>query len=82
MIQAECHSDDRKIEITFDATPWWEQATDKQKQALRDCGGGGDYPADAVAEYMADHDDGVRRMFNYLEIVDDQGYECNVELPA
>ncbi len=78
MIQARCYSDDRNVDVEFDATLWWAQASEEQKQALRDCGWGGDYPADEVAIFMADHDEGVKRMFTYLEIID-IGFECHVE---
>ena len=54
MICAECHSDDHNVEVAFDATRWFEQATDKQIAELAAVGWGGEYPADAVAEFMTD----------------------------
>ena len=82
-IHAECHTDDYAFKYEFDAAPWFEQATDEQIIALANCGWGGDYPADAVAEYQADHDDRLRRLFDYLAVRnkgtgEDVGFECSV----
>jgi hypothetical protein len=86
MIKAECHSDDHNVEAEFDATPWFEQAKDKDLADLAECGWGGDYPADEVAEFMADRVERIAEMFKYLEIIhgdpskkDCQGFECHVE---
>lgn len=85
MIKAECHSDDRNVEIIFDATVWFEQAKDKAIIDLASCGWGGDYPADSVAEYMADHIEKIAFMFKYLEAIqndwtkkDCHGFECHI----
>ncbi len=81
-IKAECHSDDRVREATFDATPYFVQANAETIGALAECGWGGDYPADIVAHFMAEHDKQVRLMFKYLELVSDKrdapGFECHV----
>ena len=79
MIKAEIHTDDRKVEVTFDATPYFNQASDADIVALHDCGWGGDYPSDNVAIFCADINPEVAKLFNYLEIVRDQGFECNVD---
>ena len=34
LVEAECHSDDRACEVTFDAAPWLKKATIKQIEAL------------------------------------------------
>jgi hypothetical protein len=81
VIRAEVHTDDHKLEIPFDATPWFEQATRTEILALRKCGWGGDYPADDVAHWFAgtlEHPMFVK-LFSYLEIVNDQGFECHVD---
>jgi hypothetical protein len=78
MIKAECHSDDRKIEVYFDAEPFIIQATNEQLKALIACGLGGDYPADRIAEFMKDLDKDVNRMFDYCCLVD-EGFECHIE---
>jgi len=82
-IRAEAHSDDRIIEVEFDVTPWFEQASDAEIKALTACGFGGDYPADNVIEFMNDlgHED-ARRLFEYLENMrgtrNAPGFGCNV----
>ena len=85
MIKAECHSDDHNIEVNFDATPWFKQATEKQIQNLDKCEWGGDYPADEVAIWMANHNKKIARMFSYLETIandrskkDVRGFECHI----
>ncbi len=80
-IKAECHSDDHAIEHDFNAAAWFEQASAEQIVALANCGWRGDYPADAVAHFMADHDDQIAAMFSYIEIangIGDSGFECSV----
>jgi len=79
MIKAECHSDDHNVEVNFDATTWFKQASDKDILDLDGCGWGGDYPADEVAEFIGNHNKRIAEMFRYLEIVRDQGFECNVD---
>ena len=83
MIRARVHPDDHAIEVPFDATPWFEQASDEEIMELVGCDWGGDYPADRVAMHMADeaHPE-VAAVFRYVEIaqnVRDVGFECYVE---
>lgn len=89
-VKAECHSDDRAVEVDFDARKWFEQATDKDILALAKCGWGGDYPADHVAEHAAeiDKDREVRKMFKYIHLINKAhedtdgevcGFECHVD---
>ena len=81
-IKAKAHSDDRCMEVMFDATPWFEKASDAEILALAECEWGGDYPADDVARFMATVNEGVKEMFMYLgfrsnkEVV---GFECHVD---
>lgn len=86
MIKAQCWSDDRCVEVDFDATRWFKQATIKSIISLANCGWRGDYPADAVAEYMADHNKDIAEMYKYIEIrnksqIPDMmgGFECVVD---
>lgn len=83
MIKAECHSDDRVRKANFDATPWFVQASAESIGALAKCGWGGDYPADGVSHFMAEHDEEVGKVFQYLELVADKkdapGFECHVD---
>lgn len=79
IIPAETHSDDYAIELKFDALPWFEQASVKEINALRDCGYGGDYPADAVAEFFSGG--GTKFLFDYLASKrggEPCGFECHV----
>ena len=52
-ISAEAWSDDRLVEVTFDARRWFLTATDEDIQALAACGWGRDFPADRVAQRLA-----------------------------
>lgn len=78
-IPAECHSDDRVVEINFDALEWFEQATDKQIHSLVDCGFGGDYPADEVSIFFGQTT--TERLSTYLTFVR-CGFECYVDEDA
>jgi len=84
-IRAECHSDDRNIEVEFDAAPWFRKASTKAMFALTQCGWRGDYPADDVAHFEAGKNKEVAFMFRYLEMMsnnpckkDCMGFECSV----
>jgi len=85
-IKAECHSDDRNVEVEFDAEPWFEQVSKDGVLKLASCGWGGDYPADEVATFMSDSVTRIADMFKYLEVIhgdpskkDAQGFECHVD---
>lgn len=67
MITAETHSDDYAVEVDFDATPYFKQASDEDLARLIECGFEGDYPADWVAENLADTNPEIAAMFTYLE---------------
>ena len=79
MIKAECHSDDRKVEVNFDATQWFKQATEQNIIDLAKCEWRNDYPADEVAIYMADFNTKIKTMFDYIAIVGEFGFECSVD---
>lgn len=82
-IKAECHSDDRIYEVKFDAIKWFKQADPKDIYALAACDWGGDYPADEVASFMAEHSEDIGAMFDYIAKVAGTrracGFECHVE---
>jgi len=82
VIPAYCHTDDRRIDVEFDATPWFRQASNNEITDLAACGFGGDYPADEVAIWMADQHPGIANMFKYIEAVTtprhSEGFECHV----
>ena len=82
MISAEVHTDCRTAEATFDATPWFLQASDHDIKELAECGWGGDYPADNVALYMQDLDANVSDVFDMLRLLRKRssvGFECHVD---
>ena len=74
VIPAETHDDHRAFEIQVDALSGFEQASDDQIRALAACGWGGNYPADAVAEYFDGRLPDVTVMFKYMK----EGFECYV----
>ena len=86
-VQARATTDDHKVDVTFDATPWLRQATEAALLALAGCGFGGDYPADEVAHQSVTllGDAGLAKLFAYLEIVNQfpvreaVGFECRVD---
>lgn len=78
-IKAEVHSDDRVFEIPFDAVAWFKQAKPQKIVDLAGCDWGGDYPADAVAEFMEDHVPEIAQMFRYLERIHDTPHSCGFE---
>ena len=86
MIKAKAWSDDHNVEVEFDATAWFEGAGNKEILDLAACDWRGDYPADAVAMFMADQVPGLAALFKYLEIIakdplkkDLGGFECAVD---
>lgn len=89
VIPAETHSDDYQFQIEFDALAWFEQASDNELTALAECGFGGDYPADAVAEFFEDRPEGqeIAAMLDYSRasvrgISETVGFECHVDQAA
>jgi hypothetical protein len=85
VIDAEVHTDDHAAETHFDAVKWFEQASDDEIKSLAGCDWGGDYPADAVAQFMESRDDYVADVFEYLETYNNGarretiGFECHVD---
>lgn len=86
MIRAEAWSDCQQFRIEFDATLWAEQASDQALIDLGQCGCRGDYPADDVVMFMADHDEKAASLFEFIQIVqtqpyngDTNGFECAVD---
>jgi hypothetical protein len=83
-IPAEVHSDDHKAKAEFDAVLYFEQADDNDLVELVRCDCSGDYPADEVAQHMADLNEDVGNVFTYLSFGPEQfgekvGFECSVE---
>ncbi|MDF0490398.1 hypothetical protein PX554_19910 [Sphingomonas sp. H39-1-10] len=82
-VQASAHSDDYRIDVDFDAAPWFAQASEQDILELAQCEWGGDYPADSVALHMAEQNTELQRMFDYISIAgterDPVGFECYVD---
>lgn len=67
MIKAETHTDDRAVEVDFDATPYFQSNSDEVLAELFECGFAGDEPADQVAIELAESNPEIGAMFRYLE---------------
>lgn len=85
-IKAKAWSDDRKIEVAFDAKPWFRQASDDAILNLVIVGWGDAFEADIVAEYCEPWPGStLDRLFKYLKVVnhpatgDIVGFECRVD---
>jgi hypothetical protein len=65
MIKATIRSDDSVASVSFDATPWFEQASDQEIIDLARCGWGGDYAADEVSQFFSDSI--TAQVFDYLD---------------
>lgn len=89
MIPATAHTDDHLFQASFDAEPYFAQASEQELAALVDCGFGGDYPADRVAEWTREnvpHPE-LASLFDYLARSprmgrDPVGFECHVDVEA
>lgn len=88
-VPAEVHSDDRVHEVKFDAAPYLRQCDDADIAALVECGWGGDYPADEVAEFFAQKNLEIGALFDYLHRIRDRrshkdscGFECHLDTEA
>ena len=85
-IEAEAHSDDRAVEVSFDAQDWFRDASPSQIIDLLTCdigssGLGGDYPSDQVAIDMGSKIDELADMFKYIELrnkIEHIGFECHI----
>lgn len=82
-ITAQSYSDDRNVDVRYDAFDWFRQASAEDIYALAECGWGGDYPADAIAQFFAEKLDGVAAIFAHIENVSDTrnsvGHETHVD---
>jgi hypothetical protein len=83
IISAEVHSDDHLHEVTFNALPWFEAATDEEIFALYQIGWGGEAEADAVALALESSVPDIAALYQYTLTTKDfknpVGYECDVE---
>jgi hypothetical protein len=60
--------------VVFDATLWFEQATDKEILALAKDGWGHEVSSDVIAKFMKDHDADVKKL---LDTVDNESDDLN-----
>jgi len=89
IVTAEAWTDDHNVEIKFVATEWFEQSANEEITELIKCDFGGDYPADAVLEYMNSiGNNDAKELFAYHAIVNKHceasgrdciGFECHVD---
>ena len=85
MISSKAWSDCQQFQIQFDATLWANQASDQALIDLGKCGFRGDYPADDVVMFMADHCEKAKSLFEFLQVAryqfngDTNGFECAVD---
>lgn len=82
MIRAEVHDDAFRTSSRFDATEWFQQASDQEILDLAKIDWRGDYPADVVAEFFDGMDVGVPStvddVFKAVNILD-IGFEVSIE---
>jgi hypothetical protein len=85
-VTARAHSDDYVFDIgDFDIRLWLMQASEDEILDLAKVGWGNDYCADEVAQFMADHNNDLAKLFDYLEQIanlpskkDQCGFECEI----
>jgi hypothetical protein len=83
-VLAEGHSDDWMHEVAFDATPWFEQASEEELRALHEIGYRGDCAADAVLLFFEERIEEVAAMLEYCRKSQTRGregvgFECEVD---
>lgn len=83
MIRAEVHDDLFRTHAKFDATPWFEQASDEEIIELGRTGWAGDSPADSVAEFCESSSDvgtpdTIAEVFKATTVLD-TGFEASIE---
>ena len=84
MITARCYSDNREVDITFDATDYFENIKStsffmSRMNEFITFGFGGNIPADNVAEFF--EDSSTQELFDHLKDTDPQddvGFECYI----
>ena len=82
-VVARVWSDDNVFDIKFDAVPWLREASDKDIVDLYQINFSRDYPADKVAQFMADRDERIAGLFKYLDALSGgKGMGFDVEVNA
>lgn len=83
-VMATGHSDDWAHEVMFDATAWFEQASDQELRALHEIGYRGDCAADAVLLFFEDCIAELAGLLEYCRRSQTRGregvgFECEVD---
>lgn len=78
MIKANVHSDDHVYTHDFDATPWFQQASDEELIELAKIDYGGDLAADQVALILEDQDAEIATLLEYCRKKDEVGFEVHI----
>ena len=86
-VWAEIHTDNRTFEVKFEATRYFEEASDSTLEALIRSGYRGSENSDAVGLWVADKDTRVKDLFDYLYVLnrnrhratEDVGFEVVVD---
>lgn len=65
-VAATVHSDDKEVDAKFDASPWFEQATEDNILDLARDQYKHEASSDVIAEFMADRDPKVKDVMNYV----------------
>jgi hypothetical protein len=84
IVSATIHSDDYRLETTFQANRWLSEATDQEIKDLASIDWGGDSAADEIAYFMEPLDSDVERVLDYSRIAtqvsgDPMGFEVHVD---
>jgi len=79
IIEAEVHSDDHVYEVTFNALTWFKEASEQEVVNLARIGWGGNYEADAVAQYLEDENREIEVLMDYCRKPNACGFECHVD---
>lgn len=77
-ISATFASDDGRHKFVFDATPYFERATDDDITDLHKIGWGGDYAADNVAWSLAEENPEILAALDYCQ-ENDVGFEVHIK---
>lgn len=81
-VVATAWSDDKRVEVTFDAADWFAHASDDDIVELADDSWGCAYSADRVAQHFEETT--TKPLFDYLDVAgpmadgDPVGFECDV----
>lgn len=84
-VSAEFWTDDRAVEVTFDARPYLIQASKQELVGIIEAGYSGDYSTDAIAEFCESLVPEISEGFAYIHTVQkshsklqDVGFECSI----